>query len=56
MHIKLYVDTEPEYYYIGAYNGISVDRRRIHLKTNGMKQTICLEGDAQPFWMYTDER
>ena len=55
-HIKLYLDTEPNYYYVGEYRGISVDRRRITLVTNGMKQKVCLTGAAQPFWMYTDER
>ena len=56
MYIKLYLDTEPNYYYIGRYKGLSVDRRRIHVLTNGIKQTVVLDEDSQPFWRYTDER
>ena len=56
MNIKLYLDTEPDYYYVGRYKGLSVDRRRIHVFANGVKQTVVLEGNSQPFWRYTDER
>ena len=54
--IKLFLDTDPNYYYIGEYRGLSEDRERISLRVDGMKQKICVAGDSQPFWRYTTER